>query len=87
MLTIEEIKEIVKKEFGVNLEQYESDETYMTKSDLFYASKRMNHNVWFISLEKNTKARTSLTFENHQITTAKELKTLIRKFKKLRKMI
>ena len=87
MLTIEEIKEIVKKEFHINLEQYETDETYMSKSDLFYASKVRNDKEWYVSLEKTSKMKQNLTLTHHHITTIKELKSLIRKFKKLRKMI
>ena len=86
MLTIEEIKEIVKKEFGVNLEDREND-CYMSKNNVVCVFKRVWDNNWHIYLMKSSVHGISFELNNHHITTAKELKSLIRKFKKLREMI
>ena len=85
MLTIEEIKAIVKKEFGLNLE--DTGRCYVTKNNTVYVAEGRSYDVWVVSFEKTTKGNVVLELTSHQLATEKELKSLIRKFKKLRKLI
>ena len=91
LISIETIKAIIKKEFGVNL--YDNGGI---SYDSYY-SKNLNHSVmrtktfndksWFVTFSKETKSGVNLEMVNHHVKTEKDLLDLIKKFKKVRKMI
>lgn len=86
MITIERIKEIVKKEFRRNLDDW--GDYYMTKeSEIYFSKNRYQKDYWNVAFEKTTKHNGSIELTNHKIATEKELMKMIRLFKKLRKAI
>jgi len=83
LISIETIKEIIKKEFRVNLYEQLSG-IYMSKANLVCVN--LNYNTIYVSLECEKKG-IDLELKNYYVKTEKDLLDLIKKFKKVRKMI
>ena len=86
MITIEQIKSIVKKELHVNLLEGSTSDYHVSKDYRVYA-KQKDDGTWYIVFEKETKYKLTLELRNHQISTEAQLKAMVRKFKKLRVQI
>ena len=86
MISIERIQEVVKEELRLKLEPYEKNDFYCTITDTVYVSGNSHNKTWFISLNKSTKKYT-IALTSYTLDSEKELRELIKKFKKARKII
>jgi len=88
MISIERIQEVVKEELRLKLEPYEKNDFYCTINDTVYVrGNSLNKTTWFISLNKLTKKNFNIALTAYSLDSEKELRELIKKFKKARKMI
>lgn len=83
MMNIQIIEEMIKKEFNVSL--IEKDNYYKTSNDVIYVKEYRDG--FHISLtKKHRKSDTELVVHGFNIYNEQDLKTILKKFKKLRKL-
>lgn len=83
MINIETIQDMIKKEFNVSL--IEKDDYYKTSNGVIYVKEYCDG--FYISLtKKHRKSDTELAVKGFNIYTEQDLKTIFKKFKKLRKL-
>ena len=87
MISIERIQEVVKEELRLKLEPYEKNDFWCTINDTVYVRGNHHNKTWFISLNKLTKKNFNIALTAYSLDTEKELRELIKKFKKARKLI
>ena len=87
MISIERIQEVVKDELRLKLEPYEKNDFYCTINDTVYVRGNSHNKTWFISLNKLTKKNFNIALTAYSLDSEKELRELIKKFKKARKII
>ena len=87
MISIERIQEVVKDELRLKLEPCEKSDSYCTINDTVYVRGNSHNKTWFISLNKSTKKNFNIALTAYSLDTEKELRELIKKFKKARKII
>ena len=87
MISIERIQEVVKDELRLKLEPYEKNDFWCTINDTVYVRGNSHNKTWFISLNKLTKKNFNIALTAYSLDSEKELRELIKKFKKARKMI
>jgi len=86
MVSIERIQEVVKDELRLKLRAYEKYDFYCTINDTVYVRGNSHNKTWYISLNKLTK-KYNIALTSYTLDSEKELRELIKKFKKVRKMI
>lgn len=86
MISVERIQEVVKDELRLKLEPYEKNDFYCTINDTVYVRGNSHNKTWFISLNKSTK-KYNIALTSYTLDSEKELRELIKKFKKARKII
>ena len=95
MISIERIQEVVKEELRLRLdpynkirpEPYEKSVFYCTINDQVYVRDNPHNKTWYISLNKLTKKQHQITLTSYTLDSEKELRELIKKFKKARELI
>ncbi len=82
-MNIQIIKEMIKKEFNVSL--IEKDNYYKTSNDVIYV-KEYRDGFRISLIKKHRKFGIELVVHGFNINNEQDLKTILKKFKKLRKL-